>query len=230
MKPLFHYSGSKRMLAKKYPQLPKGQLIELFAGSMGYSFYYERPAIGFEINPRIVGVYDYLKEVEPAVLLSFLEELQTKAEVLLCDLNLTDRRFIDFLSLNYGGVVTGRLGKNKLLPSRRKLNLEAFECALYFYKEHITVYQVDTLKYAPLPRKDCVYFIDPPYGEFNYPALGALLKKMTPGRFIFTYGDGAEQQFKDMKFYPVSRRSFTVPSYPYTTGYKTEYFSIGEPK
>lgn len=61
MKPLFPFYGSKWRDARRYPPPRNGRVIEPFAGSAGYSLWYEPASVELiEIDPIIVGVWRYL--------------------------------------------------------------------------------------------------------------------------------------------------------------------------
>ena len=61
LRPFFSYFGSKWMLARHYPAPTHDTIIEPFAGSAGYALNYsDRKVILYDVDPVIVGVWDYL--------------------------------------------------------------------------------------------------------------------------------------------------------------------------
>lgn len=70
LKPLFPFYGSKWRDAKRYPA-PGDHVVEPFAGSAGYSVFYEPSRVTlYDKDPIIVGVWDYLIRVSSAEVLS----------------------------------------------------------------------------------------------------------------------------------------------------------------
>lgn len=72
MRPLFPYYGSKWRDAKRYPA-PRGlrSVVEPFAGSAGYSCWYEPASVLLiDSDPIIVGVWDYLIRTTPSEILA----------------------------------------------------------------------------------------------------------------------------------------------------------------
>jgi hypothetical protein len=65
LKPLFPFYGSKWRCAKRYPPpVPGMPVIEPFAGSAGYSHYWEPASVSlYDLDPIIVGVWSYLISV-----------------------------------------------------------------------------------------------------------------------------------------------------------------------
>jgi hypothetical protein len=67
MKPLFPFYGSKWRDSRRYLAPTHRRVIEPFAGSGGYSLWHEPEHVTLiDIDPIIVGVWDYLTHVKPA--------------------------------------------------------------------------------------------------------------------------------------------------------------------
>lgn len=65
MKPFFTYYGGKYRIAPRYPRPSFNTIIEPFCGSAGYSIRYSFLKVKlFDLNPRIVGVWQYLISVK----------------------------------------------------------------------------------------------------------------------------------------------------------------------
>lgn len=70
LKPFFGYYGSKYLLAGKYP-LPRGKVIEPFAGSAGYSLlHHDRDVLLCDLDEKVCGIWDYLINVSEEEILS----------------------------------------------------------------------------------------------------------------------------------------------------------------
>ncbi len=66
LRPFFPFFGSKWRDANRYPA-PRGAVAEPFAGSAGYSCYYNPRAVTLvDVDPILVGVWRYLIAVTPA--------------------------------------------------------------------------------------------------------------------------------------------------------------------
>lgn len=77
MRPFFPYYGSKWNAARRYPA-PRGRVVEPFAGSAGYSLFYDaRDVLLIDKDPIVVGVWQYLTGVTAAE----IEALPLVAEV-----------------------------------------------------------------------------------------------------------------------------------------------------
>ena len=87
MKPFFSYYGGKYRAAKLYPRPKYHPIIEPFAGSAGYSVYYEpEVAILLDVNPIICEVWNYLIRVNESEILSLpdLEVGQNVSDLHVC--------------------------------------------------------------------------------------------------------------------------------------------------
>jgi hypothetical protein len=71
MRPFFPYYGSKWATARHYPSPVSPTVVEPFAGSAGYSCYYDVPqAVLVDKDPIIAGLWKYLIRTTPAEILS----------------------------------------------------------------------------------------------------------------------------------------------------------------
>jgi site-specific DNA-adenine methylase len=74
VKPLFPFYGSKYNLARRYPPPAHERVIEPFAGSAGYSTFYEPGRVDlFDADPIIAGLWDYLLSVSAEEILNLPE-------------------------------------------------------------------------------------------------------------------------------------------------------------
>jgi hypothetical protein len=71
MEPFFSYFGGKHKLARRYGPPRRDVVIEPFAGSAGYSVYWEpKKVVLVDINPIISGVWKYLTRVKAQEIIS----------------------------------------------------------------------------------------------------------------------------------------------------------------
>ena len=61
MRPMFPFYGSKWNIARHYPRPAFARVVEPFAGSAGYSLFYDVPHVTLiDADPVVVGVWEYL--------------------------------------------------------------------------------------------------------------------------------------------------------------------------
>lgn len=74
MRPFFPYYGSVWNRARKYPAPVYDVVNESFAGSAGYSLFYDCRRVNlFDVDPIVCGVWDYLMTADPAEVMSLPE-------------------------------------------------------------------------------------------------------------------------------------------------------------
>ena len=80
--PFFTYYGGKYRIAPRYPKPLYDSIIEPFAGSAGYSLRYPQKAVFlYDVNPRIVSVWQYLLKVSESEILNLPELFEDLREV-----------------------------------------------------------------------------------------------------------------------------------------------------
>jgi hypothetical protein len=208
MKPLFPFYGSKWRDAKRYPQ-PSGPVIEPFAGSAGYSLFYEPADVTLlDVDPIIVGVWEYLIGASRREILA-LPDLEVGESVDSLSVPQEARWLIGFW-LNRGSsqpkktktAFSARTERSQLVWSERARQRIAGEI------EGIRHWRVRLADYQEAPRiTDGTYFIDPPYvdkgryyryRDVDYPALGAWCQAL-PGRTVVCEQAGADWlPFRDL--------------------------------
>lgn len=73
MRPFFPFYGSKWNTARYYPP-PRGRVVEPFAGSAGYSLFYDVPKVDLvDADPIVAGVWAYLMRTPAAEILALPE-------------------------------------------------------------------------------------------------------------------------------------------------------------
>jgi hypothetical protein len=83
----FYYFGAKMKLSKYLPKPKHNKIIEVFAGSAGYSLHYPQcKVILIDIDPVIYGVWDYLIHVKSAEIFSLpnMEVGQSTDDLKIC--------------------------------------------------------------------------------------------------------------------------------------------------
>ncbi len=71
LKPFFPFYGSKWRDAKRYPAPHNGLVVEPFAGSAGYSTFFEPAQVELiDLDPIITGVWSYLIRTTPSEILT----------------------------------------------------------------------------------------------------------------------------------------------------------------
>ena len=82
MKPMFLYLGAKHKLARDLGRPRYPHVIEPFAGSLGYSCYWEPPQVtAIERDPIIAGIWRYLIRVSPDEIMRLPSRIDNVAEI-----------------------------------------------------------------------------------------------------------------------------------------------------
>jgi site-specific DNA-adenine methylase len=199
VKPIFPFYGSKWRDAKRYPA-PCDTVIEPFAGSAGYSVFYEpKNVILYDLDPIIVGVWDYLIRVSAAEVLA-LPDLEVGQNVDSLSLVQEARWLIGFW-LNRGSATpkktktaySARTERAQLIWSARARARIASQV------DGIRHWRVFYGAYQSAPRVNCTWFVDPPYvdkgryyriNDVDHNRLGEWCKRL-PGQVIVCEQAGA---------------------------------------
>lgn len=163
LKPLFPFYGSKWRDAKRYAP-PQGTVIEPFAGSAGYSVYWGAPVVKlYDVDPIIVGVWDYLIRVSPAEILA-LPDLEVGQSV--DDFNLPQEvKWLIGFWLNRGSAqpkktktaFSDRTERAQLVWSQRARERIAEQLP------GIRGWTIEQRSFEVVANQDATWFIDPPY-------------------------------------------------------------------
>jgi site-specific DNA-adenine methylase len=163
IKPLFPYYGSKWRDSKRYPA-PRGHVIEPFAGSAGYSLWWEPEHVTLvDLDPIIVGVWTYLRDASTADILG-LPDLEVGQST--DDLNVPqEAKWLIGFWLNRG---SAQPKKTQTAFSRRtdRAQLVWSERArVRIAAEHhkIAHWKITEGSYADIAPLEAMWFIDPPY-------------------------------------------------------------------
>lgn len=204
IKPLFPYYGSKWRDAKRYPA-PTRLVIEPFAGSAGYSLWWEPEHVALlDIDPIIVGVWEFLIGASEREVRA-LPDLQAGQSVDDFDLPQEAKWLIGFW-LNRGSAqpkktqtaFSSRTERQQLVWSERARE----RIASQMHKvRHWTVAQAEYWQHEHFWRDaEVTRFIDPPYvdkGRYyrfhtvDYAALGEWASTL-PGNVIVCEQAGAD--------------------------------------
>ncbi len=201
IRPIFPFYGSKWRDARRYPAPHNGVVVEPFAGSAGYSCWYEpEKVLLYDVDPIIVGVWQYLISVSVEEI-SALPDLEPGQSVDDFDLPQEARWLIGFW-LNRGSAqpkktqtaFSKRTDRQQLVWSERARQRIVTEIP------KIRHWRVEQRSYADIPLIEATWFVDPPYvdkgryyryKDVNYADLARWTYR-PPGRVIVCEQDGAD--------------------------------------
>lgn len=202
MRPFFPFYGSKWNIARHYPAPAHDRVIEPFAGSAGYSVFYDAPHVDlFDADPIVAGVWDYLIRVSPDEILALPEMPNVGDSVDDFALPQEAKWLIGFW-LNRG---SAQPKKSRTAYSARtdraQLNWSAkAKERIVAQLDRIRTWTVTNAPYSDAPDVEATWFVDPPYGDkgkfyrvkFNdFSALGPWCGTRR-GRLIVCEGGGAD--------------------------------------
>lgn len=162
LRPFFSYYGSKWRLAPLYPSPEYETVIEAFAGSAGYATLYPQKRVWlFDINPVIVGVWDFLikapsREITKLpVVFDHVDDLIIPQEA---------KWFLGFWITK--AVASPRKQFSKWVRDYPKESggwAETTRSVIAAQQQHIRHWKVMCGTYDSIPPGRATYFIDPPY-------------------------------------------------------------------
>ena len=200
MRPLFPFYGSKWRDARRYGA-PSGHVIEPFAGSAGYSTYWEPERVTLiDADPILVGVWDYLIGASATDILK-LPDVEVGEDVRSLGLAEEAAWLIGFW-LNRGSATpkrtrtaySARTERQQLVWGERARQRIAADV----HKVNDWKVRLGDWRDAPTDR-EATYFIDPPYVDkgrhYRYSKVDyawlAKWAKVLPGRRIVCEQQGA---------------------------------------
>lgn len=165
IRPTISYYGSKWSIIKHYPEPQHDTIIEPFAGSASYSHHYWWKNVElYDINPRVVGVWEYLIKSKPEDILALPDVENTVDELNVCQ----EAKWLIGYWLQPASVEPMSKGStyNKIAQSgkyagcvwgalRRKRIAYNLKC--------IKHWRVRLTDYNHIENKPATWFIDPPY-------------------------------------------------------------------
>ena len=202
MRPLFPYYGSKWNIARHYPPPVHRSVVEPFAGSAGYSLFYNvRRAVLVEADPVVAGVWSYLIGASEAEILALPEISEVGDSVDNYPLIQEARWLIGFW-LNRGSATpkksrtaySARTDRKQLIWSSAAR--ERVAAGLHGIRE----WSVVNADFTVAPDIEATWFVDPPYGDkgrfyrktfSRFPELGAWCLRRS-GQVVACEGPGAD--------------------------------------
>jgi len=182
LRPFFSFFGSKWRVATKYPQPQHDLIIEPFAGGATFSLRYaERLIRLYDLDPVIVGVWDYLIHASAHEILALPADVAHVDDLKVCQ----EARWLVGFWLNKG---TTQPSKS---PSRWMRDYQYRQPGTYWgptireriasQVSHIRHWTIKQASYDSIPSVAATWFVDPPYQEagrhfkfhnIDYPLLG----------------------------------------------------------
>jgi len=164
MKPMFSYMGSKWRIAKQYGIPQYQSVIEPFAGSACYSLYHNvQKALLYEVNPRIVGIWQYLIKATSREILRLPLDFETVETLAIPQ----EAKWLLGFWINKGCVEPCKIrsawarqynnsGDCKVWgePARSRIAIQV---------NQIRKWQIVEKEYSSCPNITATWFIDPPY-------------------------------------------------------------------
>lgn len=183
LKPFFSYYGAKYRIADKYPEPRYGTIVEPFAGAAGYALHYaDRKVRLFDVNPVIVGLWNYLIKVKEEEIRSLsIGPCEDIRELPICQ---EAKWLLGFWYAKARPTPCNKpctwLNKEKRL-SRFYWGAAARERVAKQVK-HIRHWTCEQKSWCDIPDFEATWFVDPPYSnsagkaypfhEIDYPLLG----------------------------------------------------------
>lgn len=220
---LFRYSGNKTRYIHFYksPPLNTKRIVEPYLGAGAYLLAHPiYPALGYDINDRIVTLWHYLKSTTPErlqKLQSFIDTIKPRTD--LRSLTGLSPGEIIYIKINICSLVVGQLSSWVLYNDKFKLPIDQ-TIALLPRLASVDVIKGDCQLYNE--RLDDLVFLDPPYFETsgNYktstggkdlshqynPSSTEKLISRIKSPIIFTYGNSAPETFPKYKWEIVAER------------------------
>jgi len=221
---IFRYSGSKWKVIEKLKQLPiHKRIVEGYLGSGAFSLSNSAPALGIDVNPNIIDIWNFLKETTIERLYE-LEKIREEAVQKAID-NKPDVRTLGlskgeelYFRVNVTGIYVGQLSSWKIYP-KWKLPIEKTIKDLERLKNIEVLLGKVHLDYKE--QDGDLVFLDPPYigTKGNYKSNGKkgieesynnqdtidLISKLSCP-IILTYGTDAPLTFPQYKWEEVLRK------------------------
>lgn len=199
LKPFFSYYGSKYRIASKYPRPLHPIIIEPFAGSACYSLHYAHRKVElYDINPRVVGTWQYLIKSSPEEILALPLVIEDVTTLPICQ----EAKWL------IGWWLAVACCEPKIRPmawSRKENGSNRCGWSVTIREriakqvEHIKHWTIKAVSFIHLENRECTWFVDPPYvlkgteytySSVNYEYLGNWCRSRI-GRVIVCEQQGA---------------------------------------
>jgi site-specific DNA-adenine methylase len=166
LKPFFTYYGGKYRIAPKYPSPKYDKIIEPFCGSAGYSLTYSQKRIHlYDVNERIVGLWNYLIKVDEKEILNLPEIFNHISE--LTNIPQEAKWLIGFWC-NKGSCEPRNMPSSWMRSGVRPNSYwgEAIKNRIASQLKHIRHWSCELKSYNQLvDNSPATWFIDPPYSS-----------------------------------------------------------------
>lgn len=164
LKPFFCYYGGKWRAAPKYPAPQYGLIIEPFAGAAGYSTRYSgRQVKLFDIDPIIVGLWQYLIKATPKEILDLPLILpgQTVDDFNICQ----EAKWLIGFWINKGSATPCRSPSSWMRSGTRPNSHWGVTVRRTLSQQVVKIkhWTCTLSSYAEVPNEEATWFIDPPY-------------------------------------------------------------------
>lgn len=162
LRPFFCYYGGKYRAAPHYPQPLYSHIVEPFAGAAGYATrYFDRDVTLYELNPKVFGVWDYLKRSSRRDILRLPLEITHVDELDVCQ----EAKWLIGFWLNKGTtspmLSPSRWMRDKTRPNSFWGNIIRLRIASQV--EHIRHWRIRNRSCFESPNYQATWFVDPPY-------------------------------------------------------------------
>ena len=167
MRPFFPFYGSKWNMARYYQEPVYNHVIEPFAGSAGYATFHNCATVSlFDLDPIIVGVWDYLMSTSPAEVLA-LPDLANVGDNVDDFAIPQEARWLIGFWLNRGSAApkksrtaySARVDRAQLNWGQKAKERIASQLPL------LAGWKVTLGSYDTAPNEKATWFIDPPYED-----------------------------------------------------------------
>ena len=189
----FSYYGTKKRIAKKYPEPKYDTLIEPFAGAAAYACAYP------DKNVRLYDPYDKIAEVWKYLITASKDEILALPDII------TGQKITDYdvsIGARYliGFCINPGSSCPKITASKRS-KWENYKVQLADFVPRIKHWQFFQQSYTDIPNEQATWFVDPPYqkagkyyfghSKIDFPALGAWCRQRQ-GQVIVCENQGAD--------------------------------------
>ncbi len=199
MKCFFSYYGSKWRIALKYPHPKYPIVIEPFAGGSGYSVrWYDRDVVLTDLNPRIVGTWDYLIKVTPAEVMRLPVNVLDVRE--LPDSVCQEARWLIGWNMNHVRTEPGGKRDHWCVIHADSHWGSVVRSRIAWQVRYIKHWKIRLASYESVGNQEATWFVDPPYNdedsshysfsEVNYGRLSRWCRERN-GQVIVCEQDGA---------------------------------------
>lgn len=211
LRPFFLYRGAKWSSARYYPTPKYKMLIEPFAGAAGYAVhYYDRNVRLYDIDERIVSVWDYLIRVKPRTIRALPARVEHVGDLKCCP---EARLLISLWLSRCAGFVNRRSAWGRDPRYKTIFWGEEIRERIAVQVPYIKHWKVRHVSFENVPRRcRATWFVDPPYhrsgrssysyAQIDYSNLASWCRELQ-GQVIVCEQEGA--RWLPFKFFKTTR-------------------------